>query len=190
MQLVCPACGCAAPAEVYLADAAAREAIVRALHLPRPLASSILAYLRLFSPPQRALRWTRLEALLTDLLAAIEAAQVRRHGRTWPAPTEYWAEALAIVVENSGKLTLPLKTHGYLLSVVAGIAERGEARAEAHRESQRQYGHHVERGGAAGAPIAEVVTHAAVRSSMPPEVREHLQSLLAKKPPKPDEPTA
>lgn len=138
MRLVCPACGATHSIEALLADATAREAVAAALALPAPLAGQVLRYLALFRPSQRALSWDRAAKLLQELLAAVKAAQVERKGRSWSAPLELWQAALDQMLAGREQLTLPLKSHGYLFEVVAGLASRAEARGEARQEERRQ----------------------------------------------------
>jgi biotin operon repressor len=74
--------------------------------------------------------------ILEELRAPIAAAQIERHGRTWPAPLEYWKAALEQMVQlrDQAKLQLPLKSHGYLLEVIAGMSDKAEAKAESAQE--------------------------------------------------------
>lgn len=140
---VCPVCAAKFPLETALQDLRAREALRAALYVAPQLADPIVAYLGLFSPEStRAVRMDKLVRLLTELSAAISAAQVERNGRAWAAPIELWREGLARVLaqRDAGKLTLPLGGHGLLFEIVAGLASRGEARREQRREDSRRSG--------------------------------------------------
>ncbi|MBK8508768.1 MAG: hypothetical protein IPL51_08985 [Candidatus Competibacteraceae bacterium] len=49
-----------------------------------------------------------------ELNEAVSAAQIERDGRTHPAPVEYWKAAIDQMLDNRDKLSLPVKSHGYL----------------------------------------------------------------------------
>ena len=68
----------------------------------------------------------------------IKAAEINRNGRTWPAPQAYWKAALEEIVIKRGTLQLPLKSHGYLLEIICGMAGKAEAVQEKKVEERRQ----------------------------------------------------
>jgi len=138
VKLVCPCCGATLSIEALLTDGAARETVAAALALPAPLGDRVLRYLALFRPASRALSWDRAGKLLHELLGPIKAAQVERNGRAWAAPLPLWEQAFDQMLANRETLRLPLKGHGYLFEVVAGLANTAEGRAEAKREQLRQ----------------------------------------------------
>jgi hypothetical protein len=125
--------------DVLIGHEGAREAVLAALQLPAPLGKLLVLYLAMFRPAKRQLSWERVSSLLEELRAPIAAAQIERHGRTWPAPLEYWKAALEQMVQlrDAAKLQLPLKSHGYLLEVIAGMSGKAEAKAENDREGHR-----------------------------------------------------
>lgn len=139
MQLTCPCCSARYPIEAALADEAARQAVAAALQLPAPLGELLLRYIALFRPSKRALSWDRAAKLLTELSASIRASQVERNGRAWAAPQESWRAALEEMLERRDKLTLPLRSHGYLFEIVCGFAAKGEARSEQQAETDKRY---------------------------------------------------
>lgn len=134
MKLTCTVCGASGSLEFFLMDAAARTAVIDALKLPAPLAGQVMAYIGLFRPSGRGLTWDRVEKLLDELVSAISAAEVTRNGRSWVAPVDYWKQALDQMLMGRDKLTLPMKTHGYLFEIVADIANRAEGKRERERE--------------------------------------------------------
>ncbi len=174
MRLSCPACGAEMTLEVVLAHDGARDAVLAALKLPAPLGKLLIQYLAMFRPAKRQLSWERVGAILGDLQGPIEQAQIERGGRAWPAPVEYWRAALEQMVQlrDAGRLQLPLKSHGYLFEIIAGLANKAEAKAEA--------GDHARRAG-----ITPVGSHASHRPAlrvesvpgvpMPESVREILR---------------
>jgi len=159
MRLTCPACGATQSLDVAIAHHAAREALMVAFACPAPLGPLLTRYLGLFRSPGRALSFDRVERLLGELLPMLQAGRVERHGRAWAAPQDVWRAALEQMINGADKLTLPLKSHGYLLEIIAGMANRGEAAIEARRESAR----------AGSTPIAApVVTTQAPAAPVPP----------------------
>jgi hypothetical protein len=139
MKLSCPACGFYGSPDAFIADAEAQRALLLAFQLPASLAAPMQQYLRLFRPPQRALTSRRIETLLAELIPLITAAKIERRGRVWPAPVDAWRTALEEMINKSDRLTLPLKSHGYLLEILTGYASAAEAKTETKREQERAY---------------------------------------------------
>ena len=139
MKLSCPACGAEMTLDVLVAHEGAREAVLVALQLPAPIGKLLVQYLGMFRPGKRQLSWERVGSVLGELRVPIEAAQIERHGRNWPAPLDYWKAALEHMVQlrDTGKLQLPLKSHGYLLEVIAGMSNKAEAKGEAQDHARR-----------------------------------------------------
>lgn len=137
MKLVCPSCGCYGSPEAFLAEADAGAEDLAALAMPSQIAAELQQYLRLFRPGQRAMLAKRRRRLLAELLPVIQAGQLTFDGRLWPAPLDYWREAIRQMVDGRDKLTLPLANHNYLYRVVAGLANKAEARGEAGSHQAR-----------------------------------------------------
>jgi hypothetical protein len=138
MRLTCPCCGATVSLEALLNDTAARHAVAIALALPANLGPRLLRYLSLFRPAQRSLTWDRAAHLLGELQAMIDAGQIQRQGRSWAVSPSAWQTALDEMLERRASLTLPLKSHGYLLEILAGQANQAEARQEAQVEADRR----------------------------------------------------
>jgi hypothetical protein len=136
MKLVCPACGATGSLEMFLRDVSARAALASALKLPPPLAPLLANYLGLFRPGKRSLTWDRVERLLSELLEPIQAGKLKRNGRDWPVPVTTWQAALEELLAKREKLNLPLKSHGYLFEIVAGMSDKAEASLERDKEEQ------------------------------------------------------
>lgn len=149
MRLTCPCCGASYGLEVLLADRSAREAVTAALALPASLGERLLRYIGLFRPRERALSWDRAARLLTELQEAIKAAQIERDGRIYPAPVEYWKAAIDQMLDGRDRLSLPLKSHGYLYEIIAGMSKRADERSAARNEveSERAQARQGERSG-------------------------------------------
>jgi hypothetical protein len=139
VRLSCPTCGAEMTLDVLVSHEGAREAVLLALQLPAPLGKLLVQYLAMFRPAKRQLSWERVAAVLGELQPPIAAAQIERHGRTWPAPLEYWKAGLEHMVQlrDQGKLQLPLKSHGYLLEVISGMSDKAERAAETAQEGRR-----------------------------------------------------
>lgn len=138
MRLTCPCCGATESLDSALSAAAAKEFALQALRAPDALAARLYRYLGLFRPRQRVLSWPRAAKLLAELNDAIAAGQIQRDGRAWAAPLDYWMQALDATLDARPTLVLPLKNHGYLYAIIAGISSSAAARAEEAEEARRR----------------------------------------------------
>jgi len=136
---VCPDCGLAADLHAFAGAAEQSQALAAALDMPAGLGSRVTAYLRLFSPPKRALSAHKAARLLTELAEAVNSGQVERKGESFAAPLETWKAGLDQMLTNRQTLRLPLKSHGYLCEIVAGLAQKAEAKAEAARIERERH---------------------------------------------------
>lgn len=175
MRLSCPTCGAEMTLDVLVAHEGAREAVLTALQLPAPLGKLLVQYLAMFRPPKRQLSWERVATVLADLREPIAAARIERHGRTWPAPLEYWKAALEqmVLLRGEAKLQLPLKSHGYLLEIVAGMSGKAESKAEAAQEGRRA-------GHAGAAPLSFKPAEKIAPGPATP-IPEHLRGYVGRK---------
>lgn len=166
---VCPFCDGVFPVESGINDMAARHAVAEAFALT-PFGNVLLQYVNLFRPPKRALAWPRAAKLLGELLPMIRAAQIERNGRIYAAPISYWQQALDDMLAKRDSLTLPLKSHGYLLTIIVGYSDKAEARHEARTEEERRH-----------RPTEHVADACKMVSRKAPEhVRKQLQKFLRK----------
>ena len=173
MKTTCPACGATASLDVLIGYEGARAALLLALKLPAPLGNLLIQYIGLFRPAQRNLSFARVADLLADLQPMIADAKIARGGRIWSAPQDYWAMALTEMLAKRDALTLPLKSHGYLLTIIAGFSEKAEAKKEAQIEAHR--GGRTQVGGVVPAPAQpEPTAPAAPRKPMPAAVKQAL----------------
>lgn len=179
MNLICPCCQAVFPIEAALNDLAGRQAIVEAFRLT-PFGDLLLGYIKLFTPPKRALSNLRMVKLLEELLPMIRAAKIERNGRIWSAPQEYWRMALGEMIDKRDKLTLPLKSHGYLLAIIEGYSNKAEAKQEAQTEARK--GGYTPVGGQVRQPAPVVKKEkTGPRSEMPTSVKAVLSLLKEKK---------
>jgi hypothetical protein len=159
MRLICPSCHAHHSIDAWLNDADARLAMSAAAELPAEVGPVVLRYLGLFRPAQQSLRWARANKLLLEVLAWLQAGSIRRHGRDWPVTPTSLRAAIDTVLARRDKLDLPLADHAYLLSVIAGHADKAEAQAETASETQRRHG-------SAPAPAAEQITASQVLNAV------------------------
>lgn len=173
MKTTCPACGSMSSLDALLGNEGAREAVMAALAIPAPLGKLLVQYLALFRPAQRQLSFDRVANLLNELLPLIADAKIERGGRIWSAPQDYWAMALTEMIAKRDNLTLPLKTHGYLLAIIEGYNVKAETRKETQTEAQRSGNTQV--GGKTLPSVDQVLGPVKDRSAMPESVKAALK---------------
>lgn len=139
MRIICPCCQTDFPIEAGLNDIDARNAIKRAFSLS-PIGSKLLHYLQLFKPQKQALRMDKLTRILNELVDMVQSGKVSQNGTIYAAPQGYWEMAINQMLDNRQQLKLPLKSHGYLISIIAGYAEKAETRTEKQTEARKQGG--------------------------------------------------
>lgn len=145
---ICPECGFAAEMAAFVAQGEHNQALAAALEIPSTLGPRVVRYLGLFRPQRKALAGAKALRLLTELRDAIAEGRIQRSGVSRPAPVSVWATALDKILERP-PAKLPLQSHGYLLEVVAGVADQADAEAERKREEAARSG---AKGGANRAP--------------------------------------
>lgn len=134
--MTCPSCGATSSLDALIGHEAARSILVQAME-QTPVGKRLIRYAALFRPPTRNLSWDRFATLIGPVLDMTRDARIEKDGRTWAAPTEVWISAIDEIMtrRDEGKLTLPLKSHGYLLSIIAGQAGKAEATAETGKQN-------------------------------------------------------
>ena len=136
MKLSCPGCGAVFSLDALIGMEGARDAVMAAMILPAPIGAQIMRYIGLFRPAKRNLSFDRAANLLNELLPMIEAAKIERNGRIWSAPQVYWKQAIEEMLSKRDTLSLPLKTHGYLLAIIEGYNLKAESRKEQQHEDK------------------------------------------------------
>lgn len=142
-QVCCPNCRAVMSLDILLAEDAPREAL-NAIVAVHPAGDSfvlpLLRYVGLFAPVKSQMSHSRVATLVNELAPMIRAAQFQRTGRTWVCPIDTWRAGFEhmLTARDEGRLNLPLKSHGYLLEVLAGLIDRAESRVEMQTERQRQ----------------------------------------------------
>lgn len=137
MKVTCPACGSAFDLDAAVSDVDARCFVALVAGLDPRVAKPLIQYLSLFRPEKTGMRWSRMFALAEELMPMIREARLRRNGATYAVPQEAWAAAFSMLADRPKNLTLPLKTHGYLLEILASQAEKIAAVAEKEAESRK-----------------------------------------------------
>lgn len=102
----------------------------------------MLQYLGLFTPPKQRLTAAKKIKLILQLLPDLEREAISWKGRDWPAPRTAWAMAIdqMLAARDAQRLELPMKGHGYLFAILAGMADKFEGQAEQQREQQLRTG--------------------------------------------------
>ncbi|MDR3088106.1 MAG: hypothetical protein LBU45_09215 [Azoarcus sp.] len=115
MKTRCPCCGATLSLDALINHDAGRAALACAFKLGGDLGAALVRYLALFRPAERDLTFERVAKLLDPLLPDIENGSIVRRGQTWLAPRAAWTWAINQMCEThtAGRLTLPLKSHGY-----------------------------------------------------------------------------
>lgn len=134
MRLTCRSCGATGSAEVVFGAADADAALMLAGDLPPAVARQVWAYLALFRPRTRALTWSRTHKLLAELVALMAEPTVTRKHRAFPATPALWKAAMEHMAATRDALNLPMESHGYLLDVLSGLAEKAAAHSEREHE--------------------------------------------------------
>lgn len=141
-DLSCPTCGTELDITTLFAHEADQRALSRLAAVSIPLGARVLQYVALFTPPKQRLTAAKKIKLLLQLLPDLERQAINHKGREWAAPLNAWALAIdqMLISRDAGRLELPMKGHGYLYSVLAGIADKHEATAEAQAEAAKRTG--------------------------------------------------
>lgn len=136
MKTSCPACGAVSSLDVLIGHEGARDAVIVSLQLPAPLGNLLVQYLALFRPPKRNLSMDRVASLLCELKPMVGDARIKRNGQTHSAPLEYWQRGIEDMLARRDALSLPLKNHAYLLTIIAGYSAKDDARKEQQHEDK------------------------------------------------------
>lgn len=141
-DLSCPTCGSELDLAVLFAHEQDQRALARLASVSIPLGARVLQYLALFTPPKQRLTSAKKIKLILQLLPDLERQAITHKGRDWEAPLAAWAQAIdqMLAARDAQRLELPMKGHGYLYSILAGMADKHEASAEQQREQQLRTG--------------------------------------------------
>ncbi len=166
----CPYCGKAIDIIQGMELAAGNEWTALIQSVPPSMIGALLRYLELFKPATQALRWSRRLALTEELMPMIKSGLLKHKGIEYAMPMQAWeGEMMKLVSNKPASLMLPLKSNGYLLSIMVGRVEKNLAVAESQQiEAQRNRGQHGAVNGMK--PVGAVVEHAAKAPKNKPPV--------------------
>ena len=141
-DLSCPVCGTELDLAVLFSHEHDQRALARLASVSIPLGGRVLQYLALFTPPKQRLTAAKKIKLILQLLPDLERGAVSWKGRDWAAPREAWAMAIdqMLAARDAQRLELPMKGHGYLFAILAGMADKFEGQAEQQREQELRTG--------------------------------------------------
>lgn len=141
-DLSCPVCGTELDLAVLFAHEGDQRALARLAAVSIPLGGRVLQYLGLFTPPKQRLTAAKKIKLILQLLPDLEREAISWKGRDWPAPRTAWAMAIdqMLAARDAQRLELPMKGHGYLFAILAGMADKHEDQAERQREQDLRTG--------------------------------------------------
>ena len=127
MRTRCPACGATLSLDALVAHDGAREALATTFKLSGPLGSAVVRYLALFRPETRELTMDRVARLLGEILPDIQAQRISRDGQVFDAPVDAWVWGIeqTLAARDSGRLKMPLKSHGWLYEVISSYRPTG-----------------------------------------------------------------
>jgi hypothetical protein len=134
----CPYCGKSVDVIQGMEMLAGNEWTTLIQGLPNSTIGVLLRYLELFKPVKQELRWSRRLSLTQELMPMMKAAQVKRNGITYAAPIPVWEAEMLKLAARPASVSLPLKSNGYLLTVLAARGEQNAAQLERTTEQQRQ----------------------------------------------------
>lgn len=131
-DLACPVCGSELDLAVLFSHEHDQRALARLADVSIPIGARVLQYLALFTPPRQRLTAAKKIKLILQLLPDLERQAVTHKGREWPAPLAAWAAGIdqMLAARDAARLDLPMKGHGYLYAILAGMADKHEAQAE------------------------------------------------------------
>lgn len=141
-DLSCPVCGTELDLAVLFSHEHDQRALARLAAVSIPLGGRVLQYLGLFTPPKQRLTAAKKIKLILQLLPDLEREAISWKGRDWPAPRTAWAMAIdqMLAARDAQRLELPMKGHGYLYAILAGMADKFEGQAEQQREQDLRTG--------------------------------------------------
>ncbi len=121
MELKCLNCGCTHSLDSLVMANKGGKAFLQAFDVPPELKTPIIQYLGLFRSQGRSLNFDRVAKLLAEINPIIRAKKVTFDKHTFDAPVTAWAWGIEQMIKqcDEGKLSLPLRNHNYLFSVMS-----------------------------------------------------------------------
>ena len=139
-DIACPICGTELTIIQLFASETTQMAVSRMIAVGMPLGAKVLEYVTLFAPPKTRLTVPKQIKIMLQLLPDLERRAINHRGREWAAPLTSWAQAIdqMLASRDAGRLELPMSNHGYLYSIITGLADKVEARAETQAEADKR----------------------------------------------------
>ena len=138
MQMICPCCHARFPAEAGITEKYAIQFSSIMASLPENIGPLVIQYISMFRSASRSVPWPKATAIADELSTMISSGFIERNGKKWPVSKQGWVEGLSAVIDRRGSLDLPLKNHGYLLSILAKNSTKIAAETETRTEEQRR----------------------------------------------------
>ena len=134
---VCPYCHREVPMALLFLSEEAQRTFTRLVMKSVPLGNRVMRYVTLFTPPKTRLTQAKQLKLIEQLLPDLERGAITMNGTEVAAPVALWSLAFErlFAVADNGRLTLPLRGHGYLYSTLQDLAQ---AEAEKQTEQARR----------------------------------------------------
>jgi hypothetical protein len=128
----CPRCAYKAPILCFYQEAKDGRILAAYAKLPGQVQVHYFGYLSLFRPASgTAMQSAKAARLTLELADEVAKGFISRQGQVdRSAAPRIWGMAMEQMMERSGSLTLPVKTHGYLKTIVYDIANKENAGQE------------------------------------------------------------
>lgn len=135
--IACPECRYEFNLLEAFSDNADQRAVEQFMQATFPIPDRLMHYFALFTPDKQRLTIRKQLRLMREVSPDLSRQAITRAGRDWHAPIAAWAKAIDTMLarRSAGTLTLPLKNHGYLHTILVDLAEKAEASAERQREA-------------------------------------------------------
>jgi hypothetical protein len=136
----CPFCGIELTVAQLFAHADTQRAVGRLAAVSIPLGARVLQYCSLFAPAKTRMTVPKQVKSILQLLPDMERQGITHKGRDWIVPLSVWAQGIdqMLTSRDAGRLELPMTGHGYLYSILVGLADKVEARAETQVEADKR----------------------------------------------------
>lgn len=152
MHVTCPSCNDSFPIVAGFLEPDGKRFGMLLAGMDPVLGRATVEYLALFTPGKQKLRLARAVKLVGALDALVREGTVcrdERGGARRPATPAQWATGIEQMLDQRGRLTLPLANHHYLRAIVYGIADQADGAAERAREADKKAGRHLRPDGGA-----------------------------------------
>lgn len=134
----CVRCGYRAPVSCFVEAAGDGEILCEYIKLPQVVQQPFYKYLSLFRPLSGcALQVTKTLRLTREMVALVSTGYVSEKDKPdRPCAPSFWAMGMEQMLSRADRLSLPLKNHNYLRTIVWQLADQADAGREAHHHQQ------------------------------------------------------